>query len=361
MDIRRLYPGDFASLQQIRALLARQGLTLDNNLEYTMGLWEGERLLATGSFYRNTLRCLAVDEDYQGEGLMAMVVTHLVSELFQRGRRELFMYTKQDMAPRFEGLGFYPVAVTPQVALLSNRREGFAQYLAGLQQTTRDTGYQHSLPKADADAAPAGRSPSANSQVGAIVMNANPFTLGHRWLVEQAACRCQVLHLFMVSEDVSAFPRAVRKRLIREGTVDLHNVLCHATGPYLVSSATFPAYFLPEGEALMLAQARIDAAVFVRIAQALHITDRFVGEEPLSPATALYNRAMGEVLPDAGIRLHVLPRTTGEGTEPISASRVRALLVEGNMEAVRTLVPPTTFAFLQSEEGQDIAAALRKV
>ena len=352
MEIRRLYPSDPRGLEQIRTLLARQGLTLDNHLEYTVGLWEGDRLLATGSFFRSTLRCLAVDEAFRSEGLMATMVTHLVGELFQRGRHALFMYTKADMVSRFEGLGFYEVAATSEVALLSNQRDGFDRYMVGLQQATRDVAQQRGLPGVDA-AIP-------SSQVGAIVMNANPFTLGHRWLVEQAARQCDVVHLFMVSEDISAFPLAVRERMIRAGTADLSNVICHPTGPYLVSSATFPAYFIGEGEALTLAQARIDTAVFVRIAKALGITDRFVGEEPLSPATALYNQAMGELLPGAGIRLHVVPRTTGEGTAPISASRVRALLAAGQLEHVRALVPASTYAFLRSDEGQAIADALRK-
>ncbi|EFA28598.1 ABC transporter, ATP-binding protein, partial [Haemophilus influenzae HK1212] len=38
---------------------------------------------------------------------------------------------------------------------------------------------------------------------GSIVMNANPFTLGHRYLIEQALQQCDHLHLFIVGEDAS--------------------------------------------------------------------------------------------------------------------------------------------------------------
>ena len=106
MEIRRIYPWDKHSLSQVKALLAGEDLGLDEHLDYTAGIWEDELLLATGSFYRNTLRCLAVNRAYQGEGLMARMVSHLVDEQFQRGQRELFIYTKKDAAQNFTSLGF---------------------------------------------------------------------------------------------------------------------------------------------------------------------------------------------------------------------------------------------------------------
>ena len=325
------------SMQEVRDLLAAEGLGLDPHLDYTAGLYEGNRLIATGSFYRDTLRCLAVDSDHQGEGLMARIVTHLVNELFARGRRDLFIYTKKQAAQNFTALGFYEIVSLDEIVFLENRRHAFERYIDSLEKPHLQEG----------------------ARVGAIVMNANPFTLGHRYLAEQAAARCEALHLFMVSEDISAFPRVVRERLIIAGVSDLKNVYTHPTGPYLVSSATFPSYFIRSDDALTLAQAKLDAKVFSRIAKALAITDRFVGEEPLSPATALYNRAMNELLPEAGVKLHIFERKSDDGVQPISASRVRALLKEGKLEEVRSLVPDTTYEFLESGEGRKIIEGIK--
>ena len=337
MQLRRIYASDRQALREVEALLKQEGISLDANLEYTMGLYDDSDVLrATGSFYRNTLRCLAVDRAMQGEGLMAQVVSHLVQELFDRGVQHLFVYTKRDAAKSIAPLGFYEIVSTDAVVFLENRREAFPQYVAGL---TRPS------PRPE--------------KVGAVVMNANPFTLGHQYLVEQAAAQCDALHLFVVSEDISAFPYAVRERLIAQGTAHIPHVYLHPTGPYLVSSATFPSYFIKESEDLTLAQARVDARVFGRIAKELDITHRFVGEEPLSPATALYNRAMGEELPKAGIQLHILQRKSDNGVDPISATRVRALLKAGQLTALHGLVPETTYAFLASEEGQRIAEKMR--
>lgn len=338
MNLRRVMPTDKRALREVEALLIKEGISLDRHLEYTVGLYdEDDRLCATGSFFDSTLRCLAVDSAFQGEGLMATVVSHLVSELFHRGRTHLFVYTKREAAASLQPLGFYPIAHTEQVVFLENRRDGFAAYLRGLT-----------------------RPDKAPGRVAAVVMNANPFSLGHLHLVERARADSDTLHLFIVSEDVSAFPAAVRARLVREGTRHLDRIYYHQTGPYLVSSATFPSYFIKESDNLTLAHAQLDAHVFGRIAGELKITTRLVGEEPLSPATALYNRAMADTLPAFQVALRVLPRVSDNGKDPISASRVRALLAMGPLEAVRSLVPESTYAFLSSAEGQDVIRRLRE-
>lgn len=340
MEIRRIFESDSQGREAMRALLGSQGLGLDRHLDVSLGLFDDDgALVATGSFYKNTLRCLAVDSAWQGEGLLARVVSPLIREMNLRGEHHLFVYTRKDAAPSIAPLGFWPVAETSQIVFMENQRRGFDRYLDGLR----------------ADGPEMGAAPGA----GAVVMNANPFTLGHLHLVEQALRRCGSLHLFIVREDVSAFPYAVREKLIRAGTAHLSGIRYHSTGPYLVSSATFPSYFIRESDALTLAHARIDAQVFLRIARALGITHRFLGEEPFSPATALYNRALSEALPPAGIRLRIIPRKESAPGVPISATRVRELMRQGNTQAAKALVPPSTYGFLLSAEGKEIADRLR--
>ncbi|NLZ66930.1 MAG: [citrate (pro-3S)-lyase] ligase [Clostridiaceae bacterium] len=338
MQIRQIWCSDKHAMREILELLNREGLSLDANLEYTAALYDDAGVLrATASFYQNTLRCLAVDRDMQGEGLMAQIVSHLVQELFSRGRHHLFVYTKRDAVKSIAPLGFYEIVSTDKVVFLENKRDGFGQYIRSLN-----------------------RPQQAPQRIGAVVMNANPFSLGHQHLVEHAASECDALHLFVVSEDVSAFPFAVRERLVRKGTAHIPNIFHHSTGPYLVSSATFPSYFISESDVLTLAQARLDAKVFGRIAHDLGITDRFVGDEPLSPATALYNLAMSEELPQEGVRLHIIPRIKDSNMEPISSTRVRAMMKEGRTEELCDLVPESTYTYIMSDEGKKITEKLRE-
>ena len=188
-------------------------------------------------------------------------------------------------------------------------------------------------------------------------MNCNPFTKGHLALITYAASRCSLLHIFVVEEDRSLFPFEVRMRLVKDGTAHLPNVRVHPSGPYMISSATFPTYFLKKGEDAARIQSELDITLFAsRIAPLFHITKRFAGEEPLDPVTRDYNEAMIRLLPQYSISFIKIARTTAETPEGkpevISASRVRKLLAEtGVTEEVLQLVPPCTAQYLKNEFG----------
>ncbi len=335
----RIYPTDKRGQRELMALLEKEGIRRDGNLEYTLGLYDGDyRLIATGSCYKNTLRCLAVDSSHQGEGLLNHIVSRLVEHKAQEGVFHLFLYTKCDKVPFFRDLGFAEIArVEGLAAFLENRRDGFASYLSGLK---KEIGEQ------------------AGKEQAAIVMNANPFTLGHQWLVEQAAARCDLLHLFVVTEDASLVPFSVRYRLVQEGVAHLPNVVVHQTGSYMISSSTFPSYFIKDDGDVIQAQARLDLQIFLRIAAALGISARFVGEEPFSQVTAVYNRIMKEELEKSGLSCVILPRKA-QGDAPISASAVRRLIHSGALEAIRPLVPESTYRFFLSPEGEPVVQAIR--
>lgn len=336
-SISQVFPSDKRSLTQIDALLHREGLIRDGNLDYICGMYDEEgQIIATGSCFGQTLRCFAVDREHQGEGLLNSIVSHLMEVQFARGNSRLFLYTKPASAKFFGNLGFYEIArVEGTLVFMENRRNGFANYLKALEKT------------------------KTGGISAALVMNANPFTLGHQYLAEQAAAACDTLHLFVLSEDVSLVPFAVRKRLVEAGTKHIPNVVLHDSGPYIISNVTFPSYFLKDEEAVMEGHARLDLAVFTKIAQALNITARFVGEEPTSHITALYNTVMAQELPKAGIACHILPRKEAAG-QPISASTVRAALQVGDFQALEAMLPKTTLAYFRSPEAAPVLDAIRK-
>ncbi|UPU39489.1 hypothetical protein MX850_01510 [Erysipelothrix sp. Poltava] len=146
--------------------------------------------------------------------------------------------------------------------------------------------------------------------------------------------------------------------LVRLGTAHLKNVKVLPTENYMVSSATFPSYFLKEDDDVTFVQARLDARVFAHhIAPALNITKRYVGSEPFSNATNIYNEALQEEF-KGKLDLEIVDRI-GNEESIISATKVRSLLAEENLDAVRHFVPETTFAFFISEEGKQVIAALK--
>jgi len=322
MNIQSCIPKQTPLPPQWSVLLAKTGLTPETTPEYTVLVWDGSDLIATGSRDGSLLKYLAVDPARQGEDLTATVLTHLRQEAFAAGCRHLFLYTKPRNRFLLQGLFFYPVAQTKDVLLMEDRKDGLKQYL-------------ESLP----------RFPEADT-IGAAVMNCDPFTNGHRYLIETAAKDCDRLYVFVLSEDRGHFPAKDRLALVQAGTADLPNVTVVETGPYLISAATFPTYFLPNRDQVGVAQCQLDIEIFGRyLAPALGITLRYVGTEPLSDLTNDYNRTLEASLPSHGITLHQISRLEQNGAA-VSASRVRALLAEGNLEALQALVPPTTYRYL---------------
>ena len=336
-SITTVYPSDRRMMEKVTALLQGEGIRLDANLDYTCAVVDEDyNVLATGSCFKNTLRCMAVSHEHQGEGLMNTVVSHLIDLQYQRGNVHLYLYTKCSSAKFFADLGFHEIVrIENELVFMENSRTGFSDYLSRLKKEYRE-----------------------GSSIAAIVMNANPFTLGHRYLVEQAARNNDVVHLFAVSEDASLIPYSVRKKLILEGVADLPNVFVHDSGPYIISSATFPSYFQRDEESVIRGHALLDLTIFTRIAEALGITTRYVGEEPRSLVTGIYNEIMQKELPIHGIRCVVIPRKEWNG-EVISASTVRKALQEENWNLLENLVPETTYRYFKSSEATPLVARIR--
>lgn len=324
--------------EQLAQFLGQHDLKLEPDLEYTVGLYVDNRFIGTGSLSKRVLKCIAIDDAYKGMGLTNKIVSHLSMIAYQQGHTHLFIYTRPENVPLFEPLGFYPIYELPQtVTLLENTPTGIQEYLQALRVKRQEA-----------------------PRVGAVVVNCNPFTLGHRYLIESAAARSEVAHVFVVQEDRSVFPAEVRYRLVREGVEDLANVYVHKGGDYIISQATFPSYFLKESQQIVEAHARLDAGIFAEyIAPDLGITVRFVGNEPLCPVTSHYNRMMKTILPEYGVEVVEIERKQQEG-EVISASRVRKLLQEGRLEEIRKIVPETTYRYLTSEEAEGVVQQIKR-
>lgn len=338
-SIAKIYPNDRFANSQIEKLLQEEGIRRDPNLDYTCGMYDEDmNIIATGSLFGNTLRCMAVSHLHQGEGLMNEIVTHLIEIQFERGNTHLFLYTKCDTAKFFGDLGFSEIArVSDQLVFMENKRTGFSDYLRKLQNNC-----------------------SKNAQnIAALVMNANPFTNGHLYLVEKAAAENDILHLFMVSENASLVPYSVRKRLIMEATSHLPNICYHDSGPYIISNATFPSYFQKDESSVITGHALLDLTIFKSIAQTLHINRRYVGEEPTSQVTGIYNQIMAEELPKSDIECIIVPRLEYNGTA-ISASTVRQAIHDGKIDSIKPLVPEATYKFFTNSEADEIIKKIQE-
>jgi len=318
-----------------KALIERNDLSFEPGCDEMFGIHDDGQLVAVGCRTGNILKMLAVEPSHQGGPLLGEIVTELVMRGLSAGFASLFIYTKPEYATTFEALNFTLLANQGKVVLMEYGK-GLRNWLSSKSTLLKE------------------------GVSGAVVMNCNPFSSGHRYLVENAAQQVDNLYIFVVREDRSVFPFEVRYRLVQEGAQDLANVTVLDTSHYIVSSATFPTYFLKKNDQAARIQMELDIILFATgIAPFFGITRRFVGTEPCCQLTDSYNDTMKLILPVYGIKLVEIERRQASGGV-ISASRVRAMLAGNDVAALKEYVPATTLAYLMSDEAEPVRQKLKQ-
>lgn len=194
-----------------------------------------------------------------------------------------------------------------------------------------------------------------NKTIGAIVMNCNPFTKGHRFLVEWAIKQVEFLYIFVVEEDASIFPFKQRYEMVKQGIADLQGQICVLpSGKYIISKDTFSQYFEREKVIEQVVNMDYDVRIFGEVVcKEFGISKRFVGEEPLDKVTNAYNETMARILPEYQVELVILPRKEMQNGEPISATKARSLLECGKREELEEILPDTTLRILHKTDEMD--------
>ena len=324
-------PSDSAwEMGAVGALLAANQLELDTHNQVWVVCHVSGQLVACAGLDHNVVKCVAVASEFRGKSLSLRLGSEVIALAAQRGSFHLFLYSPPHNSELFRGWGFYPLVEVPGLVLLmENSPIGIKTYCDLLKLRKRP-----------------------GCRIGCMVLNANPFTLGHRFLVETAASECEWLHVFVVREDASSFSYADRFALVAEGVSDITKLTLHEGSDYVISRATFPGYFLKEKEAIERSWAAIDLLLFREyIAPSLGVTHRYVGTEPMDSVTNDYNADMKYWLekassPANSITVVEVPRASINGM-PIAASRVRQFLAQGDFEEIGHLVPKSTLEFVQ--------------
>ena len=331
-NVYTVHPKDAPpEVQEIRKLLAANDLELDAEVEVFVVCRREGRLVACAGLDHYTIKCVAVAEDVRGESLSLRLGSEVVKVAAERGQFHLFLYTRPHNQELFRGWGFHPLVEVPSfIVLMENSPIAIKRYC--------ETLAAHRRP---------------GKKLGGIVLNANPFTFGHQYLVERAAAECDWLHVFVVREDASLFSYAERFALVAAGVRHIKNLTLHHGSDYIISRATFPGYFLKDKGLVDHSWAAIDLLLFRQyIAPALGITHRYVGTEPFDAVTDQYNADMKYWLQAASatprITVVEVPRASVHGA-PISGSVVRSLLERQEFSALKEMVPATTLQFLENK------------
>ena len=402
MEIQTLNPATPRQRQRIEAFLKRNGLRIDDMNYYAAVLDDDGEMIAGGGLKDDVIKCVAVDDAHKGEAIANTLVSHLISHANQEGYGCIKLFTKPKNRQLFESLSFRLLAEAPEAILMETGIGGISNTVEALKKIKEEsekykeynkeckednkeckedskeckeeektnlntttpqhlnTSYLNTTTPQHLNTSYLNTSTPQHlntsylntstpqhlnttmQPTGCIVMNCNPFTLGHRYLIEQAAKQVERLYVMVVREDCSLFAYTERKAMVEQGVADIENVNVIDGSDYAISRATFPTYFLKRLDDAADTQMLLDLDLFRRhIAPALGATVRFVGTEPTDQLTRRYNQLMHETLKD----VREIDRLEKDGNA-VSASRVRKAMEEGDMNTIRQLVPPTTLPYI---------------
>ena len=402
MEIQTLNPATPRQRQRIEAFLKRNALRIDDMNYYAAMLDDDGEMIAGGGLKDDVIKCVAVDDAHKGEAIANTLVSHLISHANQEGYGCIKLFTKPKNRQLFESLSFRLLAEAPEAVLMETGIGGISNTVEALKKIKEEsekykeynkeckednkeckedskeckeeektnlntttpqhlnTSYLNTTTPQHLNTSYLNTSTPQHlntsylntstpqhlnttmQPTGCIVMNCNPFTLGHRYLIEQAAKQVERLYVMVVREDCSLFAYTERKAMVEQGVADIENVNVIDGSDYAISRATFPTYFLKRLDDAADTQMLLDLDLFRRhIAPALGATVRFVGTEPTDQLTRRYNQLMHEALKD----VREINRLEKDGNA-VSASRVRKAMEEGDMNTIRQLVPLTTLPYI---------------
>ena len=357
MEIQTLNPTTPRQRQRIEAFLKRNGLRFDDMHYYAAITDDDGEMIAGGGLKGNVIKCVAVDDAHKGEAIANTLISHLIAHANEEGHSNVMLFTKPKNRQLFESLSFRLLAEAPEAVLMETGIGGICNTVEQLKKIKKEgevckennqeckkeekTNLNITTPQHLNPSTPQPLTTTTPLR-GVVVMNCNPFTLGHRYLIEQAAKQVERLFVMVVREDCSLFAYAERKAMVEQGVAHLENVTVIDGSEYAISQATFPTYFLKRLDDAADTQMLLDLDLFRRhIAPALGATVRFVGTEPTDQLTRRYNQLMHEVLAD----VRETARLEKKGNA-VSASRVRKAMEQGDMSTIRQLVPPTTLPYI---------------
>lgn len=347
MNILELHPTIPRQRRQIEMFLQTNGLRYDDVDYYAAIVDESsDEMIAGGGLKGSVIKCVAVADGHKGEAVANVIVSHLIAKANAEGCQCVKLYTKPDNRQLFESLSFRLIAESPNAILMETGVGGIEKYSEELRVKSEELGVKSEELRVKSEELKNDESVVSNARkpIGAIVMNANPFTLGHRFLVEQSSELVERLYVVVVREDCSMFSYNERKAMVSQGVRDIGNVVVVDGSDYAVSAATFPTYFLKQLSDATDTQILLDLDLYRRrIAPALGATIRFFGSEPTDPLTRRYNELMHQQLGEEHV--HEIQRKQQEGSA-ISASRVRKAMMEGCLWDAIQLVPPTTIPYI---------------
>lgn len=309
-----------SELLKVKQFLNENNLSIDRFIDKTFYI-EDESLEVVGtiSCYNNIIKCLAVRVEDQGNNVSSLLISEMINYFSRNNINSYFVYTKPNNLQLFMSFGFRKIVQSENVLFLeggtSKIEEEINKLKTKITMTIGDV--------------------NDNLDIASIVINANPITNGHIFLIEEASKVHDYVFVFLLEEDKSFFSFKERYALAFLALNRFDNVVLLPSTNYIISNLTFPDYFLKDKNTVTVENAYIDGLIFKNYFMSkLFIKKRYVGEEE-NERMKMYNNTLKEVL---GSSLVIVKRIKQNNTV-VSASVVRNLLSKNQIDEALTFIP----------------------
>ncbi|HZJ99170.1 MAG TPA: [citrate (pro-3S)-lyase] ligase [Tissierellaceae bacterium] len=325
-------------IQEISDYLSGYGLEYDYP-DVTYVIRDKGKIISTGSAEGNILKYFFSDEEYQGQGTMSIIYNSLLNHLIENNIPSFFVFTTPNNKTIFNSLGLSDVYATARVALFEGGFYNYNRWIDKVKSSIKDK----------------------DDKRGTIVVNCNPMTRGHKYLIEKALEYVNDLLVFVVEEDRSVFPFEDRFNIVKNELSHDDRIRVIEGGPYIISQATFPTYFIKKKDEMLDIYTELDGSIFAdKIAKDLAIDVRFFGTEPTDLVTLAYNESMKDILSSRDIDVKIIERKSLDKTI-ISASYVRKLLKENRIDEAFKYLPDSSINYLKSNKGKEIIKKIQSL
>lgn len=312
----------------ISNFLEKFSLQYDFNSDVTVFIEDENKIVGTVSKTGNVIKCLAVDEDYQQDNLSSKLITKIIEILNNEGQFHYLVYTKKIYENIFLEFGFNTITKGINSIFLEG---GSPNIFSEIQSIKKKLTIQYGQD-------------IFKSQIGSIVMNANPITNGHLHLIEKASKENDLVIVFILEEDQSYFSFKERFALAYAAISPYNNVVLIPSTKYIISKETFPNYFLKEVNIHAREYSLIDTKIFKEyFMKELSIDYRYVGTET-DPLMKIYNDTLKDQL---GEKLIIVERISEENNI-ISASLVRKMIKDNDIENALIYLPKSIHWIIKS-------------
>lgn len=316
------------------SFLNNHNFDYEYDISYSIFVYDEDLLVATASLANNVMKCFLIIKEYKNKNITNLMFSHLVNYMAERNIFHYFVFTTPNNEQIFTSLNMKKIVMTMNTVLLEGG-DDISSVLNNLKKQFK----------------------ISDNKKAAVIINANPMTYGHLYLIETAAIENKEVLVFVVSEDLSSFPFKDRFEVIKKATSHIQNVTVLPTLSYLVSKVTFPKYFLKEDQLIKDEQTLVDVLVYKEYyCKIFNINIRYLGEEPFSINTNEYNKVLKDYLSN---RVKIVKRKS-VGNEIVSASLVRKLIKVNKLDDVKKYVPKATYDYLLSDKGQIVVNKIKE-